>query len=997
MKWLLSILFLIPSTLSAQGLAKGEQLTDLGNFSECGLVTRWASNKIPSQCLTKAKNVYFDEDMSVSRRYGYGQYSVTPCADQKQIRGLWNFDATDGQQYIVIFSSTSLFWTKSHGDCNPISGLGNLNYRNELECVQALGKINCTNGIDFPFSWDGISTSTLSTTHFPKHIGTFRNRLVFGGLNGEPSRIRLSGEGDGSDWDIQIPGQSTTPASVSISGLNDGKSVRGFLGQYQNAFFIGREDDLYSLAGNDRRDFTLRQVSAQIGIKDAKSVKEKDNCLIWLSNRGIEKMCGTTINRASDGIKPDIDSIIKASGNTRTKNYDTEQEWEAGLFSTSIVNQGRTSTTIYPGSVVPSTWGYIIDTGSQWSSGTLVNIDTYSVDGNIILDSISRGYSIPANFPIWTCVNVSSGVFTCSDISIINSSFTATVNQKQGIIRLYTPINIFTQVKDLTYNAYGHIFTDTQGSIDIDLWINADSDNPNNGNFLRLDLYSPNSTTGIGTAKLINRVSGSDNELASNSITVFSPFSPARAFNCQNIHINSSTSGLITATDSSCGLSISAATPNPSINTTNHVIVLNNQNSNVASFRVGGAVSNQIYYSTGIFTSPIFDTNITTTVGGPYYFDGTNQIYGSTISYRIRESELNNIDSMGPWVIVSTNISGEFRIPLTKRYWQTQVELNTQYSTQTPIVDFISLQATNTGYYIGDCINAVDMTSWGNFSPLEALSGGSKITYYVNSGDSCNQVTRSTAPWQLQNANSPISASTANFLGFMVFEEPVTTTDTLRLDALTIDWNEGSERPPVSSIVYNDRYYMFYTTNTQAGAHNDSAIVLDLNDKWSKLSNIEAYSSIVYNNQLYTGDSNATGLIYVHCDAVHPCSSDVSGPFDFSIKTADFDYGNPLEKKELKRIYLTLKSEETSGQNIKLNVKYYINGSTTPYSLTVSTDAEVNLNEAVEPGYFVAKLPAINTQPTTFNWLAIGIDYAGNEGPLRLYSIKVVYKDIRME
>jgi hypothetical protein len=235
-----------------------------------------------------------------------------------------------------------------------------------------------------------------------------------------------------------------------------------------------------------------------------------------------------------------------------------------------------------------------------------------------------------------------------------------------------------------------------------------------------------------------------------------------------------------------------------------------------------------------------------------------------------------------------------------------------------------------------------------------------------------------------------------------VFFEPVNTTDYLRLDGLTFEWNEGSERPPVSSIVYNDRYYLFYTTTTISGSKNNSVAVLDMNDKWSLFDNINAYSSTVYGNRMYIGDSKNTGYIYILCDSQHPCSADASTtsatvPYDFSVKTSDFDFGNPLEKKELKRIYLTLKSEERSGQDIKLNVKYYINGSTTPYSLTVSTDAEVNLDEATEPGYFVAKLPAINTQPTTFNWLSIGVDYAGNEGPLRLYSVKVVTKPIRWE
>src|ERR1019366_9172108 len=105
------------------------------------------------------------------------------------------------------------------------------------------------------------------TQLYPSHISTFRNRIAFTGINGTPSIVRLSGEGNEQDWDLWIPGQSTTSAQIQISGLQDGIAINGFLGQYQNALYIGRPNDLWALSGNDRRDFTLRQVSSQIGVK----------------------------------------------------------------------------------------------------------------------------------------------------------------------------------------------------------------------------------------------------------------------------------------------------------------------------------------------------------------------------------------------------------------------------------------------------------------------------------------------------------------------------------------------------------------------------------------------------------------------------------------------------------------------------------------------------------------------------------------------------------
>jgi hypothetical protein len=119
---------------------------------------------------------------------------------------------------------------------------------------------------------------------------------------------------------------------------------------------------------------------------------------------------------------------------------------------------------------------------------------------------------------------------------------------------------------------------------------------------------------------------------------------------------------------------------------------------------------------------------------------------------------------------------------------------------------------------------------------------------------------------------------------------------------------------------------------------------------------------------------------------------DNGSDFDFYIKTSDFDFGNPIEKKVLKRLYLTLKTEAVTGQDINLTVKYYINGSTTAYSLQ-----SVNLNESVENGYFIAKFPVNENLPATFNWLAVSVEYDGKQGPVSIYQIRAIYKKLRYE
>ena len=141
----------------------------------------------------------------------------------------------------------------------------------------------------------------------------------------------------------------------------------------------------------------------------------------------------------------------------------------------------------------------------------------------------------------------------------------------------------------------------------------------------------------------------------------------------------------------------------------------------------------------------------------------------------------------------------------------------------------------------------------------------------------------------------------------------------------------------------------------------------------------------MYEGNLLTGDSGDTCTLRYQDIG----NSDYSGDYSMSFKTVDFDFGNSIEKKVLKRVYVTLKSEERTGQNIDLSLNYYIDGSTTAYSLS-----SADLGEAVEPGLFVAKFPVPIDQAATFRWLSLGMSYTGNQGPIKIYGIKAIYRPL---
>ena len=190
-------------------------------------------------------------------------------------------------------------------------------------------------------------------------------------------------------------------------------------------------------------------------------------------------------------------------------------------------------------------------------------------------------------------------------------------------------------------------------------------------------------------------------------------------------------------------------------------------------------------------------------------------------------------------------------------------------------------------------------------------------------------------------------------------------------------------------FIFLDRYYLFYTTNTVGSPVNDHAVVYDYNKKWGLFDDIPAYSATLYLNQLYLGDSGATGTIY-QMDSGY---DDSGTPFTMEFKTPDLDMGNSAEIKQFDRVYLQISAPNSNPANTSISCTYTLDGSTIPYSL-----GTVALSEATEQyGYFNAKLPFPSGQAGRGHWISLDCSYSGANGPVNVYGLKVVYKPLNWE
>ena len=975
----------------AHGLAWGqaEKTYDYQPLGDCGLVTRYSRGRIPPHCLQEARNLLFDEDGTASRRQGYTRYNQTACTDAKKVRGLWVFDATDNTRYLVINSSTSLFYSAGDGTCTQIGNL-TLSDDDELDCVATIGRLWCTNGADTGFSWNGASTRAVAGMPAGTLIGAFRNRVITANVSGALTRLRLSGELDGEDWTVQIPGVSTTPANIDIAGTNDGARVTCLLGEYQNAYIIGRDRDLWALGGYSRDDFTLRKISSEIGCIDDRTVQESNNSLIWLSRRGVEQMTGANIQRISDPIRSDIDVVIEATQDIRSAIDTTQGDFEAGNL-TAAGPGAALSADDSGGDLLPGTTRFTDTTGIQFAAGTLTNISTTVLSGSFTV-AVSSSMELLDNFgdgdqtsaPAWTAgyeQSANTTINTSGNKAHFERTSAGTGGNHNYATRVSSPgSGLGTWATDFDWNVtnvanvlYGQFFFMASAND----WDSASNDGymaeirpvdsadlgqrfialyrVDNGVLTRLAKQDVSSDEqGTGTHLTISRSSGS----------VFR---------------------IISSGDYSVDFSYTDSTYAGEV----AIFAHHRAYINFTGSSIQGEVNWDNFYRPGRYAtegrieSSVFDTGFSTPVASKFDVLFSTPDPSTDVDFQIHSATSAN-GVWNAWVDVS---SGDYPTSATTRRYIQYAASVTAVSTITASVSFVDLSLATTGQFYGQCRNpGSTITGWRRIE-CDLTEYAADWQLYIATGASCHAVGRATAPWTAHNNNAVVSVPTANFFawrGDVTFTHHVTTGTPLIRDC-QVSWVDGASRPPSASAVYKDRYMLFYTTDTATDARNEFALVYDQNKKWTKFDNIAAYSAVVYSAELYTGDAVDSGRVYTQDVG----QNDDGGSYTYSIKTADTDLDSPTKAKVFKYAYMQFHSEVVGGEDISATASYYVDGSTTSISL-----GAIDLGEGEPGGLFTAKLPFPASDRNSGHRIAFGLNYTGTSGPIKLLGIRLVYVEL---
>lgn len=967
---LLALIFLLVSPAFSQDAAL-EKLSIPG-FSG-GVVSRYSPILIPDSSVQYARNVYFDE-LGISRRKGYSQFNSSVFPDSSSVRGIWPFTADDGTRYILALSSQTIYKAPTTGVFSGIAGLSGLSAIAEMDATAYLGKIWFANGVDPMAYWTGASTKTVTDGPLGSMIEGWRNRIVTAGVAGSLSYVFMSRELDGETW-ATGPTLSESPVAIAFGGFN-AKPIKCVYGGFKDFLMVANEDETYGVYGFGRNDFVVRTLSREVGCIEDKSVQEKDGALYWMSRRGIEKM--TTqggISRVSDGVKDVFDTIINNTAQNRIKLYSTQAQWESGNLYVSGPG-AKMSATISPGSVVPSTWSHTDDDYEDWILGTLDNTTTSYADsiGSVSLtpDISSRTYDTFTDLSRWT---FGSGT----------NYFSASL----GNLRYITPTygfysgEIYTSTKTLGWGDWQFNVLLGEARINGGFWgnelwyyfisdssgtLNSNSNPTLNGYVLHYKLQSS-----WNRVLELQKVSNGYGTLMGSSTTVVVPIYTGQYYykDDSEVKINVSSSGVFTISENGVNKIIatdSGFSKNPS--SFNIFKVYGTGYMPQSGFSGTDAGIDNLYIpgtfpSSGTFTSPIFDTTLSTPVGGPFEVTFSTPA-GTALNFYIRESTKNISYSIEPsvwsdWISVADSptwfedgISTSTRIPFTKEYWQYKTEFSTIYSTRTPILTSATLIAATTGTYIHECADTSGAASWGNFQANSVLDGGS-ISYYITTGNTCDSVQRATATWTAQNNNAPITLSTANYTGIKEIFTIDSGSSTALLRDVTLNWLEGVARPPVASSIFNERYYMAYTTSS-ANSINDFMYVADKNDAPTFLDDINCYSLALFNRRFYCGDANATGKIY----QLETGESDNGRAFTSAFKTKAYSFGDPDAEKEFVKMYAAFAPSSDSLFNINITPSYRLDLSTSTITLS-----DVNTGEDPTAGMLVAKIPfAVNNNLT---------------------------------
>ncbi len=433
--FIISLIFLCPVVYSQE---------EFPNYGLGGWITSIRSDMLDDKHSPDLLNIDTDKYTGlITRRLGSVYFNSTALEGSKWIRNAYVYRQIDNDEYIIVISSKSAFYTTGNGSFTKIRS--NLNSTSIPQFTTGKNIAYIVDGTTWPWKWNGTTATildnkkhsgvTISTgmPAYPYFVAWWHNRLWFLRTDSEPSTAWYSNYNDPENIGTN---------NYKYINVSDGDYITGvFL--YQNRLIITKRYSTWEIVEiiDDNSDpfFQIKNISEKIGCLYQNTMREHLGNPMWMSNRGVELYNGN-FNLVSEPIDDYIKSLNQLTADTSlTLSQDSAADWGAGS-GTNI------DTTTYSGSVAISNSQQ--EYNESGSYGATIDLFSYKVRQSFRINT-NRLYDTVKLY--FTGISPSAPNNRI-DVHILNSNFSVLASSKGIVVGSWGGIDFtYRTVKLNTY------------------------------------------------------------------------------------------------------------------------------------------------------------------------------------------------------------------------------------------------------------------------------------------------------------------------------------------------------------------------------------------------------------------------------------------------------------------------------------------------------------------------------------------------------------------
>jgi len=826
------------------------------------------SAKVADTDATALSNVLTDRGFLEKRT---GSELFQTLLDGWSVLYLQEFVSSSKTRYLIGHASSTVYASDT---ATAFAAISTTTLGYDLDCVAAFGKEYCVDGVATPWGWNGTAVTRLSSAPICTFIEFADERLYCANTTAGDSRVHAGAYGDAADWAVPV----TNPLPAAVPNMwtfnrTDGEGITCFKVTPWGKF-VGKLHSTHILKGQDNDSYYKRTIDPSIGCVDDRSVQMVDGVLMWLALDGVYAWGGSG---KPELISQDIDSEIKAArqldSNKANWVNSSQADWQAGALDASGPG-ALVSATIVQGSITPSTWSVVSVSTALYGSNA-AGFETFS----------DLEYN---NNPTWDVVLNHNCTATGGYLSSPNTaSCNATVATTQTTGTWQWKI-LTGNLRPTSQSLFVYFLNDSYSNT-IVLRVNGQDNFPGPSNQVAL-LY--------------------------NNVAFCTWDATVPDYTWITYKVTRTSTGYFTAEDSyggGCQVSYPQGTITPpGVGFT----------VDLTQYQGIDDITN-LFSSSGTYYSAIYDTGLSTPIGGVFVSTLTT---GHVGTYMVRDSTSPNNDL---WTSTQTVANGD-KIPLNRRYWQYLLDMSTG-TTPTIPSSTVTLTAVTSAYYLSPVkYIGTDITSFLTFDANETIDGGS-VTYWTRTSTGSFTLYSSTPAWVAQTNHLQVASSTAPYYQWKSQFNIGSASNTIVINDVTTNWNDG-ESAAVASLVWDHRYHLC-VMNSISTLVNDRCWVYQRNKRWTHFDGINYSALTLFDNKPLAGSAGTDGAIdKIMRPGVY---SDKGVAIDAYWETPDYTWEQPNHHKTLRNLWLD--AEYNSGGT--LDVGYALNRGTVFTSTATTLDS----------------------------------------------------------